>query len=396
MLKKNTIWKSLCLLHKMDPVFLPMQVACKTFAMAQTFVTLILESKILDMVVEKQRPEIIMKVVVVMTCSSAALILLRWGLESILRVKEQEMDSRVDASISAKCYELDYEILEKKETLDMVHKARESYSIGGGIYMLCEKLAAVLEAVLTIAGSIALVIPLFIPVGKETAGHESFLNQWYCGVILALILAVSVWIRYRVTKTNEEKEKKLVEKTMGFNRAFSYFMDYLHKYEYGKDIRMYHMQDKIVKTMKSQADELEERAKGKLKYYAAFQAGQSAAGFLASLSCYVYVGAKGILKLISIGNVVCYCTSILKLLSGLNSIMDEGISLKIRADYMAHYYDFLELENKKYEGTLPIEKRDDNRFQLEFRDVSFHYPGSEKMVLNHVSMKFEIGEKWQW
>lgn len=393
MLKKNTIWKSLCLLHKMDPVFLPMQVACKTFAMAQTFVTLILSSKILDMVVEKQRPEIIMKVVVVMTCSSAALILLRWGLESILRVKEQEMDSRVDASISAKCYELDYEILEKKETLDMVHKARESYSIGGGIYMLCEKLASVLEAVLTIEGSIALVIPLFIPVGKETAGHESFLNQWYCGVILALILAVSVWIRYRVTKTNEEKEKKLVEKTLGFNRAFSYFMDYLHKYEYGKDIRMYHMQDKIVKTMKSQADELEERARWKLKYYAVFQAGQSAAGFLASLSCYLYVGAKGILKLISIGNVVCYCTSILKLLSGLNSIMDEGISLKIRADYMAHYYDFLELENKKYEGTLPVEKRDDNRFQLEFRDVSFHYPGSEKMVLDHVSMKFEIGEK---
>lgn len=114
MLKKNTIWKSLCLLHKMDPVFLPMQVVCKTLAMAQTFVTLILGSKILDMVVEKQRPEIIMKVVVVMTCSSAALILLRWGLESILRVKEQEMDSRVDASISAKCYELDYEILEKK------------------------------------------------------------------------------------------------------------------------------------------------------------------------------------------------------------------------------------------------------------------------------------------
>ena len=39
------------------------------------------------------------------------------------------------------------------------------------------------------------------------------------------------------------------------------------------------------------------------------------------------------------------------------------------------------------------EKRDDDRYEVEFRDVSFRYPNTEAYALRHVSMKFRIGEK---
>ena len=39
------------------------------------------------------------------------------------------------------------------------------------------------------------------------------------------------------------------------------------------------------------------------------------------------------------------------------------------------------------------EKRDDDRYEVEFRDVSFRYPNMEAYALRHVSMKFRIGEK---
>ena len=40
-----------------------------------------------------------------------------------------------------------------------------------------------------------------------------------------------------------------------------------------------------------------------------------------------------------------------------------------------------------------MEKRDDNVYNLEFRDVSFRYPNTEAYALRHVNLKFKIGEK---
>ena len=53
----------------------------------------------------------------------------------------------------------------------------------------------------------------------------------------------------------------------------------------------------------------------------------------------------------------------------------------------------MEIENHKYDGTLPIEKRDDGEYEFEFKDVSFSYPNSEKPVLDHVSFKLKLKEK---
>ena len=49
-------------------------------------------------------------------------------------------------------------------------------------------------------------------------------------------------------------------------------------------------------------------------------------------------------------------------------------------------------------GSLPVEKRafcegGDNDYEIEFRDVSFQYPGSESYALRHISIKFRVGQR---
>ena len=46
-----------------------------------------------------------------------------------------------------------------------------------------------------------------------------------------------------------------------------------------------------------------------------------------------------------------------------------------------------------YQGSLTVEKRDDNEYYVEFRNVSFKYPNTEAYVLKNVNLKFKIGEK---
>ena len=43
------------------------------------------------------------------------------------------------------------------------------------------------------------------------------------------------------------------------------------------------------------------------------------------------------------------------------------------------------------QGTLTVEKRDDNEYYVEFRNVSFKYPDAEEYILENISFKAEKG-----
>ena len=57
------------------------------------------------------------------------------------------------------------------------------------------------------------------------------------------------------------------------------------------------------------------------------------------------------------------------------------------------FFAFLDLPDRMYQGTLTTEKRSDRQYEVEFRDVSFRYPGTHEYALRHVTMKFRIGER---
>lgn len=46
-----------------------------------------------------------------------------------------------------------------------------------------------------------------------------------------------------------------------------------------------------------------------------------------------------------------------------------------------------------YQGSLTTEKRSDRQYEVEFRNVSFKYPGAENWALRNVSMKFKVGSR---
>ena len=60
---------------------------------------------------------------------------------------------------------------------------------------------------------------------------------------------------------------------------------------------------------------------------------------------------------------------------------------------LQNLFEYLDLPNNMYEGSLTVEKRDDNEYYVEFRDVSFKYPNTDTYVLKHVNLKFKVGEK---
>ena len=60
---------------------------------------------------------------------------------------------------------------------------------------------------------------------------------------------------------------------------------------------------------------------------------------------------------------------------------------------MRTIYEFLEIPNTMYQGSLTTEKRSDRNYTVEFRDVSFRYPGSQLYALRHVNLRFKVGSR---
>jgi ATP-binding cassette subfamily B protein len=56
-------------------------------------------------------------------------------------------------------------------------------------------------------------------------------------------------------------------------------------------------------------------------------------------------------------------------------------------------FEYLALPDVMCKGSLTIEKRSDNDYGIEFRDVSFKYPGSESFALRHLNLKLSVGRR---
>lgn len=112
-----------------------------------------------------------------------------------------------------------------------------------------------------------------------------------------------------------------------------------------------------------------------------------------SILIYVFTGLRAYMGMISIGNVITYASSMVQFTQAINGFVNNMGHVKSVAMYAADYMEFMSLDKRKYNGTIPLEKRRDNRFQVDFEHVSFRYPGSNNYVIKDLNLSFVIGEK---
>lgn len=112
-----------------------------------------------------------------------------------------------------------------------------------------------------------------------------------------------------------------------------------------------------------------------------------------NLVLYLYVGAKAYIGTFGIGNFVLYTGTVDKFVAAVSNLGEWLSEMRQNNDYLVELYRFLDLPDEMYHGTLSVEKREDNKFEIEFRNVSFRYPGSDAYALKDVNFKFQIGER---
>ena len=392
--KNNTISKVFKLTHRLQPGHITLIIIANIISVTGKFVPIVFGSLILDALVQHKPFEEILHYAFIMISIGAFTSLSYWGLQHIISVNGSVIGEKVDQMLCEKSFVIDYDILEKRDTLDLIKKAQDGMNSNGDISSWASALAGFIEHSLSIVYSIILLIPLFLPKAVSTTGFlPGFLNKGYSFVILLIMLALSIFVSTIIKKKEGDLQHELFVRNVRINREYGYFYNLIFDYANGKYVRLYKSQPLIEKKMSRIMDFLEGSFKEMITKMNKNQLPGVFVNYLLQLASYLYVGLKAIFGLISIGSALKFISAYSNLVDSLTRVFYIWIEMKIKAEYLSYFYDFMEIENKQYEGTIPTEKRDDNEFEIEFRDVSFRYPNTENFVLRHVNQKIRIGTK---
>lgn len=305
---------------------------------------------------------------------------------------------QMDYLLSAKMLELDYHISDDPETRKLLSTIRQNMRGGGwGIQRVPDNFCSILEAVFSLLGGLALTISLFISKVPKEAGSLAILNSPLLILLfLAGILTATALSSFLSTKADSYRALSSDIHNLS-NRLFGYFGFLGQNKKLAADIRIYRQDQICKKYNNNKTDTFHSKgyfarlAKGPMGLYPAAATAVSIL-FLTGM-VYLFVCLKAWAGAFGIGMVTQYIGAISRFSGSIGTLFGTAGSMRNNASFLKLIFDYLDIPNTMYQGSLSVEKRNDRKYEVEFRDVSFRYPGSSDYALRHINMKFKVGER---
>ena len=296
------------------------------------------------------------------------------------------------APVSFKMMDMDYADAEDTSIKQRQEEIRGHHmGMGFGLSAIHNAYRPALDSLMRVMLSVAFAFSLFtmrIPENSPLA----WLDSWWAIGIMIFALFISVIISPVISALGLRVFATASEMNSAGNRHFGfYYWTVTLSKERAKDIRIYNQQSTIDREAGDGFMDKEWMALSrKVDKYSAIG---SAVGQLANGAIYLYIAGKALAGAFPVGSVVQYVGAIFQFGQSVGTLIMQIGRLMSAVPYMEKATDFLDIPNKKYLGTIHVEKRTDNKYILEFKNVSFKYPGSETYALRNLSLKFELGKK---
>lgn len=211
------------------------------------------------------------------------------------------------------------------------------------------------------------------------------------GMLLLAVFVIFLFFKNHFAQKHGKLLEDLCRENDHSNAIINYLWSLFYRMDMAKEIRLYQMGGLFQKKNQENTDIPAFRLFGIQNGKLMFQSDLLGQGL--AFSAYLYVGSLAMRGLISIGQVLYMSGMILQAVEAIGEFQLLFAQLSHQLSYLNAFYDFLHLPNMHYEGTLPIEKRDDGEYEFAFQHVSFRYPNQDHDVLKDVSIHFHLKEK---
>lgn len=394
--KRKLLARALKDINRLAPGLMVLNIISNITAALSDFAPIVMSGMVIDGFTSGKSLKYILSVILIGTAAAFVLripdycIRMRFIIPAIWM-----LTAGLDIMLSEKILELDYVKIENPEVhrrYDRIKTFAINYDRYGGFGVYCEivnRIGEIFTGITFVAAALVLTWELY-SVGVK-AGGMAFVNY----LILAVVVVILVFQNILRSKSIVREENiELSDDTVMPNRVRNYFIDnYCGEYQAAKDIHIYGHKKFILK----RTDELfENYNKSKLRKDNVIMRQQitdEACDVVRSVLIYGFVVGKAMMGAISAGSLVRDVQSFYRIQQGFNMAIESFTKLGNCMFPLKLIYDFLDIPNENYSGSIPTEKRDDFEYEFEFHNVSFRYPSSDEYVLKNINLKWSIGEK---
>lgn len=272
-----------------------------------------------------------------------------------------------------KAMTMDFKYTEDPKTLDDLENAGQAVSSNNvGIEGAFHKLFEVSGSLVSLLTYMSL---LFV------------LSPW-----ILLYLVLNMVFVYYLTSCAKKYEFSKKEERVALQRRSNYLYQMMSDFKFGKDIRIYQLAQWLSKKFRGIKEaQLKLTKKVEMRYLASYLV-DIVLIWIREGIVYAYLIYCVLVKGLSLGNFSMYFTGITNFTTTLKRVMEDFAQLHLQLLYVNHFRNFLEIQDESVPQTvtpIPVLKP----YTIEFKDVSFKYPNSERYIFKSLSFKIKAGER---
>lgn len=375
--------RSIQLLFSLSSEYTVCLILHAVIAASLPYVPIAFSARLVDALYDKESVEVLAFYVLLTVGIVFLLKLLDTYISARRNVAIDAMYRNEDWNFSEKAMQMAYESVEDRDVELLYSRVKMESQTGYNLWHLYHGLESTISNVVKIILSISLTLSLFlldsVSITMKLACIFGILFTIVCGVI--------------TVKKTEKMNSEMFEWAVDLNALSEKYYEYVGHYGNGMDIRLYSMEESLSGYVKKIFGGLVEKDRKKNIKTAWVSLADVAVNHLLRFGIYMMLLAVVFAGNISMGSIARYVSSILLLLSAVSGVVSDIQRTLVNHKYLKRYFSYFDISNHMYQGSLTVEKRDDNEYDIEFRDVSFRYPNTKNYALRHVNLKFKVGEK---
>ena len=311
-------------------------------------------------------------IIVVYVCCITGLPFLVHLMNSFIGVKIYKLELRLNLKFDADFYHhtttMDYEILENPNV--QIQKDRAHDTVGQA-----------LKVVDFVCGTLSLMISLAAVFTIISTLHFIFI------ILIIAIAFINSGLLKRSNGIGYEMGKKLSK----YDRLTGPYIYKLNNFEYAKEIRLFDLSEYLVGGFKKVYTEKNDLTVKQYLVGKKYGILTSATSLLQQLSIYAYILYKVLFENMSIGSMSIYIGIASQFTGVLNRFTSTYLSLSRMSLDINELIEFMAIGTRCDNGhKVPVF---DNHSTIEFKDVSFRYPGSDRYAIQNLNLTIHGDQK---
>ena len=386
----KTVFAAFREMNRLEKRLIPTAVTVAFVTAVMPFINIWFTSKIIDLLDVGTSMSDLAVYIGLAVGINAVLFFINYFLGDIYFMFRSLMYNKELQNISAKLFKAEYQKLESSDFKELIHKHSEAQDrVFSSFVQFSWMMRDFISGAVTLIISVIIIIPL-LKIGFTKTGDTYFESPVFLLTIFGAIAIMAVIILIVATQMNKAWFKAGDEYSR-LDRIFYYFLNIFSDYNTGKEIRLYKEQNLIEHTA---TDKLLTDGEKLLKKASLHTAKSSSfvaiLGALVGFGIYLFIGVKGLYGLFGIGSLVLYCGSFMQIING---IMKMAVTFGKTAEMVPlvnYYFDIVNTKDDMTYGAKELDLSD--KFEIEFKNVSFKYPNMESYALKNINIKINNGE----